>query len=153
VAVGWRAGIDLNPLDVSDEDQMTWLETLVWPEQEERRERLRRAIAATRPDPPRILRGDLLDLLPDLVAQAPRPPVVFHSAVIAYLEDAARERFVRMMSDLVARGACHWVSNEGPRVLPGIPVPEPAPPGRFLLCVDGRPVAWTHGHGHELRWL
>lgn len=30
--VVWRAGIDLNPLDVGDDDDVRWLETLVWPE-------------------------------------------------------------------------------------------------------------------------
>ena len=44
--------------------------------------------------------------------------VVFHSAVIAYLEHPDRERFHDLMAGLVADGACHWVSNEGGRVLP-----------------------------------
>ena len=43
-------GIDLNPLDVTDEDAMSWLTTLVWPERR-RRERLERAIAIARPTP------------------------------------------------------------------------------------------------------
>ena len=66
------------------------------------------------------MRGDLLEELPALVAQAPVEAtlVVFHSAVIAYLEPADRERFATMMAGLVAEGKCHWVSNEGPRVLP-----------------------------------
>lgn len=153
VAVTWRAGVDLNPLDVTDDDQMAWLENLVWPEQAQRRARLHEAIAVTRTDPPRIVRGDLLEALPALVAKAPGVPVVFHSAVLAYLDEAGRTRFVQMMQDLVGRGACHWVSNEGPRVLPGITVPEPAPPARFLLCIDAEPVGWTHGHGDEVRWL
>ena len=59
-----------------------------------------------------------------------------------------------MMSGLVADGRCHWVSNEGPRVLPELVPPDvPIPFGRFVLAVDGRPVALTHGHGHELDWL
>src|SRR5688500_17251065 len=32
--VAWRGGVDLNPLDVTDADQMAWLATLVWPEHE-----------------------------------------------------------------------------------------------------------------------
>jgi hypothetical protein len=151
--IGWRAGIDLNPLDVFDADQMAWLTNLVWPEQDDRRARLQEAIAVTRADPPRIVPGDLLQELPALLAEAPGVPVVFHSAVIVYLDHDDRLRFVEMMSGLVARGACHWVSNESPRVLPAVRVPADVEPGRFLVCVDGTPVAWTHGHGTVLRWL
>jgi hypothetical protein len=58
------------------------------------------------------------------------------------------------MAGLVAEGRCHWVSNEGPRVLPGlVPAGVDVPFGRFVLAVDGRPAALTHGHGHELDWL
>ena len=154
--VAWRAGIDLNPLDVNDDDAMRWLETLVWPEQEERRERLRAAVDIARADPPYLVRGDLLEALPALVEQAPPDAtvVVFHSAVVAYLDHADRERFAAMMADLVASGRCHWVSNEGPRVLPQlVPAGLEVPFGRFVLAVDGRPVALTHGHGAELDWL
>jgi hypothetical protein len=154
--VAWRAGIDLSPVDVTDDDAVRWLETMVWPEQEERRERLRRAVAIARADPPYLVRGDLLDALPTLVEQAPPDAtlVVFHSAVIAYLEAADRQRFAAMMTDLVRDGRCHWVSNEGPRVLPAhVPAGVDVPFGRFVLAVDGRPVALTHGHGAELDWL
>ena len=92
----WRAGIDLSPVDVTDDDAVRWLETMVWPEQEERRERLRRAVEIARADPPYLVRGDLLEALPALVDQAPPDAtlVVFHSAVIAYL-DARRPRPLR----------------------------------------------------------
>ena len=154
--VVWRAGIDLSPVDVTDDDAVHWLETMVWPEQDERRERLRRAVEIARADPPYLVRGDLLDALPALVDQAPPDAtlVVFHSAVIAYLAHADRARFAAMMTDLVADGRCHWVSNEGPRVLPDlVPPGVDVPFGRFVLAVDGRPVALTHGHGAELDWL
>ena len=59
--VVWRAGIDLAPVDVTDDEAVRWLETMVWPEQEERRERLRRAVEIARADPPYLVRGDLLD--------------------------------------------------------------------------------------------
>ena len=154
--VGWRAGVDLSPVDISDDDAVRWLETMVWPEQEERRERLRRAVEIARADPPYLVRGDLLDALPAMVDRAPPDArlVVFHSAVIAYLAHADRARFAAMMAGLVADGRCHWVSNEGPRVLPDlVPPGVDVPFGRFVLAVDGRPVALTHGHGAELDWL
>jgi len=42
---------------------MAWLTNLVWPEQEDRRRLLEAAIEVTRAGPPRILPGDLLDLV------------------------------------------------------------------------------------------
>ncbi|UUZ59635.1 DUF2332 family protein [Nocardioides sp. B-3] len=81
--------------------------TLVWPEQQERRDRLERAVRIAREEPPSIVKGDLFDALPGLLAEAGRhgTPVVFHSAVIAYLEVAERERFHELMTGLVAAGS------------------------------------------------
>lgn len=158
--VGWRGGIDLNPLDVTSADQMEWLVNLVWPEQEHRRERLRAAIEVARRGPaPRVVAGDLIAELPSLVAEAGATGaqvVVFHSAVIAYLDDVSRTAYRDLIGSLVDDGACHWVSNEGQRVLPDLTATLPAPPddpSRFVLAVDGRAVALTHGHGSEMDWL
>ncbi|MCW2759678.1 MAG: hypothetical protein JWO46_3424 [Nocardioidaceae bacterium] len=153
--VAWRGGIDLHPLDVRDDDAMAWLETLVWPEHADRRAQLRAAIAIAREDPVALVTGDLLDALPALLEEASSygTPVVFHSAVIAYLTADDRARFAAMMRDLVAAGRCHWVSNESPLVIPGVDVPEDDPRCRFLLLADGEPVAWTHSHGRALDWV
>src|SRR5215472_9951168 len=42
--IGWGGSLDLNPLSVASSIDMDWLETLIWPEQHARRERLRTAI-------------------------------------------------------------------------------------------------------------
>jgi hypothetical protein len=159
-AVAWRAGIDLHPLDVADPDAMAWLENLVWPEQEDRRERLRAAIGVARAEPARLVTGDLLDLLPELVDEAAAygPVVVFHTAVIAYLETSDRDRFHDLMTGLVDAGRCHWISNESPKVLPAVAATaagEADSRGRepFVLGVDGVAVARTHGHGASMRVL
>jgi hypothetical protein len=153
--VAWRGGIDLNPLDVTDADAMNWLETLVWPEQDDRRERLRHAIEVARTDLPRLVRGNLLDELPALVAEASAygTVVVFHSAVAAYLPVPDRQRMLELMRGLVAV-RCHWVSNEAPGIFPEISETGPAPTARrFELAVDGRVVAHTHGHGRAMHWF
>jgi hypothetical protein len=153
--IAWRGGIDLNPLDVDDRDAMDWLTTLVWPEQDERRERLVAAISVARADPPGLVRGDALSMLPALLEQATShgTVVVLHSAVVAYFDDAERAGFAATMRELVASGQVRWISNEAPGVVPGITTPEPAPSSRFVLALDGEPVAWTHGHGSSMRWL
>lgn len=159
--VGWRAGIDLHPLDVRDEDAVQWLETLVWPEHHDRRVRLRAAVEVARRDPPTLVAGDLLEQLPDLVASVPDDLtlVVLHSAVVAYLSTEARDRFGELVGQLTSAVGGHWLSNEGPRVLPGLAAtavgpPDPAlGPAPFVLALDGRAVGWTQGHGRALQWL
>jgi hypothetical protein len=150
-AITWRAGLDLNPLDVTSDDDVNWLSCLVWPGEGDREQRLAAAIAAARRDPPPVHRGDLLTDLPALAAHAPAEAtlVVYHSAVLAYLTPADRQRFARTVRGLPAV----WLSNEGPAVLPGIPVPahQGAP---FILARDGQaPLALTDSHGTWLQWL
>ena len=68
--IGWRCGLDLNPLDVNAPAEMAWLETLVWPDQGHRAKNLRAAIDIARIDPPRVRRGDLLADLPAIAVSA-----------------------------------------------------------------------------------
>jgi len=152
--IEWRAGLDLNPIDVRSERDTAWLETLVWPGQHERLARLRAAIDIARRNPPNVVRGNLLTNLASLVATAPRDAtlVIFHSAVLGYVLPApAREQFVATVRKIGAE----WISNEPPGVFPSIAkgVP-PSPKGaRFLLARNGTPVAWTGPHGGSLDWF
>jgi hypothetical protein len=154
VEVAWRAGLDLSPVDLSDDAEVRWLEALVWPGEEYRLPRLRAACEAARAVSPRVVRGDLRSDLAALAAQAPEHAtlVVFHTAVLAYVRDAAdREAFARSVAEV---GAV-WIANEGPSNIPGVAAPPTAhpDPAAFLLCVDAEPVAWTDGHGTWIDWL
>jgi len=70
----WRAGLDLNPIDVSDPAQADWLEALVWPEQTDRLTNLRAAIKIATTIKPLIARGDLRHDLVSLVWRLQRTP-------------------------------------------------------------------------------
>jgi hypothetical protein len=144
--VAWRVGIDLAPVDVADRDAVAWLEALVWPEETDRLERLRAALAIARADPPRVVRGDLVERLPALAAEAPRDAtlVVFHTAVLAYLTTEQREQLGRRAHELGAT----WIACEAPGVLPALGAAESG----FVLGVDGRRVATCDSHGRWLRW-
>ncbi len=158
--VVWRAGIDLDPLDAGNEDDARWLEALVWPEHGFRVERLRGALEVVRSDPPHLVRGDLNEGILDLVDRAPADAVVvvFHSAVLAYVEQAGRDAFRTTMLRLIQEGRpVHWLSHEGYGTLAGVPgalgkAPEEQD-GRFVLRHNDRPVALTGPHGQSLEWL
>ena len=154
IEVTWRAGIDLNPLDPRSPDDARWLRSLVWPGQPEREQRLAASLQIAAAGPVHRIRGDLVEELPGLIAQAPAGTtvVVFHTAVLAYLTQAARERFVETVSAL----GVTWISNEGFDVTPGVAelLPEAERGGNeFVLAVNGRPVARTQPHGRAVRWL
>jgi hypothetical protein len=158
VEVVWRAGIDINPLDVADADDARWLSCLVWPGEGDRAERLAAAIDLARRDPPRLVRGDLAEQLAETAAEAPQEAtlVVFHSAVLVYVSAERRAEFARIVTAL---GAV-WLSQEHPQALselPGSPRDLPAlEPGlsAFLLTQDGREaLGYTDSHGTWIRWL
>ncbi|MDF0515151.1 DUF2332 domain-containing protein [Agromyces sp. H3Y2-19a] len=151
--VAWRAGIDLNPLDVTDPDDLAWLDALIWPEHEDRRERLRAAATIVAADPPRLEAGDLNERLAALAAEAPAEAtlVVLHTAVIAYLDEAARARFVETVRELPG----HWLSVEGRSIVPGIRVRDDVPNDStdFVLALDGVQRAWAQPHGRAVTWV
>ena len=154
----WRRGVDLAPLDVTDADDVRWLEALLPPDRPERRARLLAAIEAVRDDPPFVIAGDALAALPELVAaaraQAPDAvPVVASLGTLVYLPATQRDAIVDAASQLGA----HLLTFEGARVLHGVAAamqgrsaPHPTP---FVLAVDGEPIAHAGPHGDRVSWL
>lgn len=150
----WRAGIDLNPLDVNEPEDAEWLRALVWPGRPERERNLAAAIDIVRADRPRIVRGDLNEELAALAAQAPAEAtlVVFHTAVLAYLTEEDATRF----ADTVRHLPGHWISYEGSDVTPGVSgtaAQGPTDPTAFTIALDGRAVAYAQPHGASVQWL
>ncbi|MGB2572065.1 DUF2332 domain-containing protein [Micromonospora citrea] len=150
--VVWRAGLDLNPLDVTDPADVRWLDALIWPEHAYRRDRLRAAATVAAADPPSLVRGDLVDDVAALAARAPAGAtlVVFHTSVLYQVPRARREAFTEVVRGLPG----HWVANEAPDVLPCEGLPEPPDAALCnVLALDGRPLAWTRPHGQGLIWF
>jgi hypothetical protein len=65
-------GIDLNPPDVTDDDDRAWLRALVWPENTHQAVQLEAAMGVVATDPPRVLRGDAVEVGPAVAAALPR---------------------------------------------------------------------------------
>jgi len=130
--VGWRAGIDLAPAPDPD-----WLRACVFADQPERLTRLDAALAIAREHPPELIRGDALELLPDVLARVPEglQPVVFHTAVEVYLSEDEQARLTALVA-----GATHVAAERG------------RAEGGFVLEIDGRDVGAAHPHGAWLDW-
>jgi hypothetical protein len=153
--VVWRAGIDLNPLDVTNDEDVRWLSTLVWPEHDHRRARLTAAVEIARADPPRLTAGDLNEHVATVAREAPPGAtlVIFHCSALAYLKPPEWAAFIATVSVLPG----HWISNEVPEVLAGNVDSLPPPQNRDtlynVLALDGTPVAYSRPHGQSLEWF
>ncbi len=155
-----RLGLDLNPLDVTDTDTQRWLRALVWPDEEDREARLAAALQVASKAPPMIRKADLncdptkhlSEAIADLAPQAPgATPVILHSAFLAYLPREDRQA----VADAIQASGAHWLSFEGPRVIPSIDTSvlgEMPPNSSFTVSLDGRPLGWAQAHGRWVAW-
>jgi hypothetical protein len=173
VNVVWRAGIDLAPVDVSHAREVRWLAACLWPEHLERAEDLRRAVALAQESPLRLVRGDLVDDLTALIAEAPTETalVVLHATALLYLTPERRRAFVEVLARAAGRNrrpiwligfeAVQTLEAVHSDLLHGLPDELPAGPTGALALTqfdpDGsrhhRLLALAHPHGRWLLWL
>jgi len=61
-----------------------------------------------------------------------------------------RKAFVALVRELPG----HWVAIEAPGALPYADLPAPPDEAHHnVLALDGRPLAWTRGHGQAMVWF
>ncbi len=155
--IRWRRGLDLHPLSVGDADDVRWLEASLPPDRPDRLARLRAAVAVAREDPPRVAAGDALDALAGVAAEAPADAtlVVASLGTAVYLAPDARGRLLGEIARLGARS----VTFETRAALADVTERWEAlvadgradAGARFLLAVDGEPIASGTAHGALLR--
>jgi hypothetical protein len=111
-----RSGCDLNPIDVTDEDQALRLQSYVWPDQADRLARVKAAIAIARANPPKLDAADAADWVGQL-NRLPSPKdqcrVLMHSIAWQYMPDDVQRRITMSMEASGARGdRLSWVAFE-----------------------------------------
>ncbi len=149
-AVAGRVGLELHPVDLSNEDDRDWLRALIWPDQVSRLARLDRAVDLFRAETPPILAGDALALLPDALARVPRDatPVVYHTIAVYQFSRDMREALESMLVIAGLRGAVWRLSFEFDGTLYALSA---------IRYADGvraeTRLASCHPHGTWLEWL
>ena len=151
--LAFRIGVDLNPVDVRDAEATAWLRALIWPEHQERAELLQRALAVARQDPPPLLVGDALALLPDLLAQAPADAAlcVVHTHTLNQCPPEARARLTSLLDEHGTRCDLYRISiadlfhDGGPHPLLGIVAYEGGAASEQVLAA-------CDPHGRWLEW-
>jgi hypothetical protein len=112
-----RVGIDRSPIDVTTERGARLLRSFVWAGQEERMERLDRAIEALREDPPQLVQGDYVEELPGVLAALPPEglTVVFQTASFGYIGDEGRARVRAVLEEAGRSRRLAFISTGKPR--------------------------------------
>jgi hypothetical protein len=111
-----RVGIDLHPVQLDDADGLRWLRALIWPEHTERRQRFEAAVAVALREPPPLVVGDALEVLPRLVREVPEGvvPLVHHAHAMAHMPPEVRTAFAEeLLPVLGAERDMLWLACEG----------------------------------------
>ena len=151
-SVAFRVGLDLNPIDIDNADEILWLRALIWPEHHERVTRLQRALEIARQERPSLMSGDALTLLPDVMAKVPSNTAlcVFHSFTVNQFSPEQREQLSSLLQDMSTQRTIFRVSLEE---LPG----EHYPRLDLIRYADGKKtqqtLAYCAAHGWWLEWV
>ncbi|WP_084100027.1 DUF2332 domain-containing protein [Demequina sp. NBRC 110051] len=140
-----RTGIDIHPVDAADPDQAAWLEALVWPEHQDRLERLRAAIETRRDIDVAMIAGDAAQVLAEVEAGLPPGPlVIWHTVALYQAPPEVQERIDAAVVGIARHRRVLRLGMEPVRGLPDVQV-------RVGPSFDAaRTVATAHAHG---RWV
>jgi hypothetical protein len=161
-AVADAVGLDASPIDVRDESRVRWLEACVWPDMVVRFRRLVAALELARTMPPRVVRGDAVDDILDVLGPASSAghPVVMTSWVMNYLDKDRQRQFVDALDSFASHSDLSWIIAESPAETPGLPVGTTEPPEDLTVVSLVRwrrgvrtvqRVATAHPHGFWMR--
>jgi hypothetical protein len=153
VEVQRRRGIDLNPIDVMREGDVRLLFAFASLDDDVRC-RLERAVEVARAQPPELIRGDYLELLPQLLADRDDGTltIVFQTHSTIYLPVEQRVRLRELIDKAAQAAPLAWIST---------PTPEEHGQSRgdyplelaLLPGQERRIVARTDVRGDWLDWL
>jgi hypothetical protein len=159
-----RVGIDLDPVDVRNDDDRRWQLACVWPDTG-RLPRTRLALDELRRTPPRIMQGDAVATVHDVVFGLPSDAtaVVTTTWALAYLSKENRIAFRDELQRASLARPVAWISGEGSKVVADIARDAPSDAQGIEANIlgltvfrggerDAQMLAFVHGHGTWIDW-
>lgn len=150
-----RAGVDLNPLDMTDGKVSERMMAYIWPDQKDRVARAEAAIALARAFPPRVERGDGAEWIEKRLALPQEDGVariVYHSIALQYFPPEGRARVKAAIEAAGARATPErplaWLSMEFPAKVTAAELRLSCWPGTG----EAELLALAHPHGARVQW-
>ncbi|MGE0387797.1 MAG: DUF2332 domain-containing protein [Gammaproteobacteria bacterium] len=159
-----RIGIDLYPVDYRDPSRRNWTLAMMQPDNHRLIDRMRTAFGLLAEDPPRILQGDAVKVLPEVLAQAgPGPLCVFHSCCVYQWPAAVRSDLEAIMREHGRTRRIHCLAIEPdwskqPAMLPNYPeaITTSACDYTHTRYEGGRAdtshLGWVEGYARWIDW-
>jgi hypothetical protein len=145
--VAKRIGIDLHINDLTDEEDYLWLNALIWPEHMDRRALFEKAATYVKQNPPTLVEGDGVELLPKLVSEisADYAICVFHTHVANQMPLETKKKLLKEIKAIGDnRDIFHVYNNMQDRDL------------HLDYFINGKEVnkvvGQTDGHGRWFTW-
>lgn len=150
--VATRTGIDLNPIDLTDEDEFLWTLSLIWPDQGERIDRFKNAVAVLRKNHLTLKKGNVLDLLIPTIEGIPigSSVCVMHSFTLNQFSNDDRANFETRLAQAslshdIWRISLEWIGTEHPKLM-------------LERYIEGKKhsskkLATCHQHGAWIHWV
>ena len=148
-----RVGIDLNPLNISSEEDSLWLQSLIWPERLERLINLQKAIKISKNYPKKLIKGHGSSKLGEVlnIIDKETVVVVYQSFAFYLFSDKEKEKIKNILLDSSRLRPIYLLSMEW----------EGINGKRTFLKVDsfinGKQESFTlaesHFHGEWIKWL
>ncbi|MBG9544321.1 hypothetical protein ABE29_16460 [Cytobacillus firmus] len=145
--VASRMGVDLYINDLKNREDFLWLNSLIWPEHEERRTLFEKAAQSVKENPICLIEGDGVELLPGLIKDIPEEHsiCVFHTHVANQMPaEVKKDLLAKIKASGRMRDIFHIYNNIQDRNL-------------HLDYYLGskefkKPVGQTEGHGKWFTW-
>ena len=115
ISVASRDGIDLDPVDLTNPDQLLWLRSLIWPEHVERHQQLIDAAREFINSDIRMHSGDATEVLPSLMASIPEEHalVVYSTIALYQFPIESRKRLSQILTIGSEKRAVWQIALEG----------------------------------------
>ncbi|MEQ6357075.1 DUF2332 domain-containing protein [Lysinibacillus sp. M3] len=109
-----RVGIDLNPIDIHNEEELQWLQALIWPEHQERRLLLNQALPILKELDLQLIKGDAIKLIKDISREINEEAmlVVYHTHVANQIPMELRLELIEQLKEIsIERPLYHCYNN------------------------------------------
>jgi hypothetical protein len=152
-----RIGIDLNPLDGRKHEDYLWLVAQLWPNDsfKVREERMQAAVELAHLSPPKMIAGDIVEILPEIISEIPADQAIclMHSFSFYELPNEVRAEIISTITHSAAKREILSIKLElSPSSLT---IATQLELSRYQRDgkIDTRKLANCHNYGEWMEWL